>query len=263
MRQNTQQGVHISHSQVQEFTQCPRKYHLHRRLEVPPDFMPSALLFGIALHETLALFHQRRLEGRAVSLEELHNTFLGHWEAEELPVKYSRRENEEALIGVAKRMVEVYVDDPGCCGEVLGVEEPFRVDLSPKLPPIHGRIDLVEKSANDQLVVTDFKTSKNGNKPASDQLVVYRRAVTDLGFPANSAVQCRYVVLTKTAEPEIKVFEVDVTAEDVVKLVSRYEQVWQAIQGGSSYPRTGWWCKGCQWARHCDAANGGETDSLF
>ncbi len=248
----TKPEVHLSHSQVQEFTQCPRKYHLHRRLKVPPDFMPSALLFGIALHEALALFHQRRLEGRAASLAELHNTFLGQWKAEKLPVRYSRGENQNSLKAMARRMLAYYIENPVCSGEVIGVEQPFRIMLSTDLPPVHGRIDLIEMAPGSELYVSDLKTSKNGSKPAADQLVLYREAVRLLDFPASGIVHCQYVVLTKTAEPKIKVFELDVTAEDVVNLVSRYREVWQAIQAGVAYPIPSWRCGGCQWKHHCD-----------
>ena len=56
--------VHISHSQINEFLGCPRRYHLHRRLGLKPAFCPSPLLFGGSVHEALALYHQARLEGR-------------------------------------------------------------------------------------------------------------------------------------------------------------------------------------------------------
>ena len=252
MRQNTPPEVHLSHSQVQEFVQCPRKYHLHRRLKTAPDFMPSALLFGIALHEALALLNQRRLEGKAASLAELHNTFLGQWKAEQLPVKYSRGENENFLKAMARRMIAHYTENPVCSGEVIGVEQPFRIMLSTDLPPVHGRIDLVERYPDGHLVVTDFKTAKARKEPECDQLVLYQEAVRELDDPGRDRISARFVVLLKTVEPAVVVYEPEIVPEDLRKLTTRYEQTWQAIRSGCAFPITGWWCAGCQWQRHCD-----------
>jgi ATP-dependent helicase/DNAse subunit B len=57
--------VHLSYSQVSEFIRCPRRYHLRRRLGLEPDFVPSALVFGSAMHEALARLHMMRLEGKS------------------------------------------------------------------------------------------------------------------------------------------------------------------------------------------------------
>jgi len=85
--------VHLSHSQVREFLRCPRKYHLHRRLGLEPEFCPSGLLFGSAMHRALALYHQRRLEGRSASLGDLLGAFNRCVDDESLPVRYRRGED--------------------------------------------------------------------------------------------------------------------------------------------------------------------------
>ena len=63
--------LHLSHSQVTGFMRCPRKYHLHYRLGLPAEFCPSGLVFGSAVHEAIAMYNQKRPEGRDVSLDEL------------------------------------------------------------------------------------------------------------------------------------------------------------------------------------------------
>jgi len=55
MGTETKKELHLSHSQISEFTRCPRKYHLHYRLGLPAEFCPSGLLFGSAVHEAIAI----------------------------------------------------------------------------------------------------------------------------------------------------------------------------------------------------------------
>ena len=93
----TKAQTHLSHSQVQEFTQCPRRYHLHVRPGLLPEFMPSGLLLGSALHEALAAYHQGRLEGKELGLDDLCAAFLERWGKEQMPVEYGKGESEESL----------------------------------------------------------------------------------------------------------------------------------------------------------------------
>lgn len=252
MKEGTNTAPHLSHSQITEFVQCPRKYHLHRRLGLEPEFVPAGLLFGSAMHEALAMYHQRRLEGTQATLGQLCQVFDGRWGEDRLQVRYGPLDNERALRDKARRMLALYLEDPQCCGDVLAVEEPFRLAFSPGLPPVHGRIDLIEATTDGGLVVTDFKTAKSRSAPRSGQLVLYREAVTAMGYPGNAQVKARYVLLLKTAKPGIVVHEPQVAERDVEKLRALYEGAWESIGAGHSYPRAGWWCSGCQWQRYCD-----------
>jgi len=254
--------VHLSYSQVQEFTQCPKRYHLHRRQGLAPEFVPSGLIFGSAIHEAIALFHQARLEGREVDVEELLAAFSNCWSAEQLPVRYSPGSSEAGLMRRAKKMLEYYLANPHCAGEVLAIEEAFSLNLSPDLPPVVGRIDLVERSAEGHLVVTDFKTAKSRQTPSTDQLVLYQEAAKGLDRAGNSQVLTRYVVLLKTKEPEVVVYEPEITPGQIDRLCRTYLDVWEAIEAGVKHPHTSWWCGSCQWQRHCDAYEP-DLDSMF
>lgn len=252
-KRETTDEVHLSHSQIQEFVQCPKKYDLHRRLGLEPEFIPSGLLFGSAVHEAIALFHQARLEGREVDADELLTAFSSCWSAEALPIRYGTREGRAGLMRRAQAMLECYLADPHCAGEVLAVEEAFVLDLSPDLPPVVGRIDLVERAADGRLVVTDLKTSKNSKAPSIDQLVLYQEAAKDLDCTGNGRVTARYLVLTKTKEPEVVVYEPEIRPGEIERLCATYLEVWEAIKAGVKHPRTEWWCDSCQWQRYCDA----------
>jgi hypothetical protein len=246
--------VHLSHSQVSEFSQCPRRYHLHRRLGLKPAFMPSGLLFGIAVHEALSLYHQMRLQGEQATPDQLYQVFGKHWGATQLPIHYGSRETEAGLRATARNMLEHYVAEAEHTGEILAVEEAFVLRLSPEIPPIHGRIDLVEQDPERRLVLTDFKTAKSRSEPDPEQLVLYREAIRDFDVTDKGSVTARYVCLLKTKTPAIAIYEPDIPETALPSLVSRYTEIWKAIESGCSFPIIGWWCRGCQWSKYCDQA---------
>jgi len=249
--------VHISHSQVQEFTQCPRKYHMHRVLGLPAAFIPSGLLFGVSMHEALALYNQRRLEGREAGFDELYGEFVNSWDAEPLPVRYNNGEDEAGLKGLARGMLRSYLARPASSGEVVAVEEPFALELTEALPQVEGRIDLIERTGDGGCVLTDYKTARSRRTPSPDQLVLYREAAARLGLADAERLRVRYVLLLKTASAGVEVVEVPVGPADLERLISTYVSAWREIERGCSFPRTGWWCEGCQWAQHCDSHPGG------
>ena len=245
---------HLSHSQINEFTTCPRRYHLHRRLGLEAEFCPSGLLFGSAIHEALSLFHQLRLEGKEATIDRMMDGFTECIKSERLPVRYGPGESPGLMKALAKRMLLNYLECPRTGGRVLAVEQAFEVSLAVSLPPIQGVIDLVETDTRGHLVVTDFKTASSRREPAPGQLILYCQAMKALDYPGSANLTARYVVLLKKREPEVVSYEIKVAGEDVERLRSLYSSVWQDIQLGCSFPKTGWWCEGCQWQKCCDQA---------
>ncbi len=253
MRTKVTRQVHLSHSQITEFLRCPRKYHLHYRLGLPPEFCPSALVFGSAIHEAIALYHQMRLEGKEPMLAQLTDAFQERWETEKQLVKFKAGEGADSLVSKGRRLLEFYLQNPHSAGEVLAVEERFRLALTKQLPPVWGVIDLVEQTPDGSLVVTDFKTAASRREQEPDQLILYREALQDLGYAAGSEeVRVRYVVLLKTKDPDVVVMEPEITGDQMEKLQALYTAAWEDIRRGCSFPKTGWWCEGCQWQARCD-----------
>jgi len=250
MATTTKKEAHISHSQITEFTRCPRKYHLHYRVGLLAAFCPSGLLFGSAVHEAVALFNQGRLEGKKPSPEELLAAYRACWEKERLPVRLRSRESPASFEATARRLLELCASEQGRSGEVVAVEEPFSIRLSERTPEVKGVIDLVERARDG----TDYKTSSSRSEPEADQLVLYREALLKTGFAAGCVVHARYVLLVKGAEPEIILRNVKIGQSDGERLRRLYEAVWRDIKLGCSFPIPGWWCADCQWQRHCDQA---------
>ena len=245
---------HISHTKISEFLRCPRKFHLHRRLRIPPAFTPAALVFGGAIHEALSVFHQARLEGRETDLDELMAAFDGRWNSEDRPIRFGSDEDAGRLREKARGMIEVYLEDPPVAGLPLAVEESLNTCLRDDLPPLLGRIDLLERGEDGGVVLTDFKTASSRRTKDPAQLVLYREALRILDYPGAEDARLRYVVLLKTKEPAIDVQVPELDGGELQKLIALYRAAWHGIQLGASHPVPGWWCSGCQWKHKCDQA---------
>ena len=245
---------HISHSKISEFLKCPRKFHLHRRLRIPPAFTPSALIFGGAIHEALSVFHQARLEGRKLGEESLMEAYDERWAEEDNEIHFSKDQDAEALREKAEGMIAAYLEDPSLAGLPLAVEESINTCLRDDLPPLLGRIDLLERSEDGGLVLTDFKTASSRRSKDPSQLVLYREALRILGYPGAGEAKLRYVVLLKTREPAVNVQEPKLDGGELGRLLGLYRAAWQSIRNGASHPVPGWWCRDCQWKHKCDQA---------
>ena len=102
--------------------------------------------------------------------------------------------------------------------------------------------------------LTDYKTAGSRSAPEPDQLILYRKAVQQFEYQGKDEVAARFVMLLKTAQPDITVVEPEIGPADFNRLHGLYRAVWEDIQRGCSYPTPGWQCKDCQWRAHCDQA---------
>ena len=170
------------------------------------------------------------------------------------PVNLKAVETVEALRKRAEALLGLYVSNPPHSGRVIAVEEPFRFQFAEGVPDVMGVIDLVERAADGNLVLTDFKTAASRSAPSPEQLVLYREALRALDYPESDGIALRYVVLLKARKPDMMVLPVQVDPDAAQRLRNRYAAVWRDIQSGCSFPQPGWQCADCQWRGHCDQA---------
>jgi CRISPR/Cas system-associated exonuclease Cas4 (RecB family) len=127
------------------------------------------------------------------------------------------------------------------------------------VPDLYGRIDLLTED-NNQLVLTDFKTSRAKWSPeqaedASEQLVLYSKLAGELA-PGKKLVT-RFLVLTKTKEPVVEEHLGEVRPEKVTRTLASVERVWRAISGGVVYPAPSpVGCASCGYRRACEEWRG-------
>jgi len=257
MNDKPQDKPHLSYSQINTYCTCPLKYRFQYIDQIEPPFIAAPLAFGSAIHEAVSALYQSRLEADPLSADQVHDVYRQAWKShyEERQIRFFNGDTEESLSAKAKRMLEVFHEalDPGV--QIIGIEEPFEVDLGKRVPPLVGWIDVVEQAPDGTVTVADLKTA---SKRYSDQtvhgnvqLTCYSLGAQTLGFNGDTCF--RLDVLLKTQNPELIRYETTRTNADRERFLKLVRNVWQGIKKGVFYPKEDWQCGQCPFADHCKA----------
>ena len=258
----TDAAPHLSYSQIKRFTNCPLQWRLSR--EYAPAFIPAALAFGGGFHAAVEAFYRARLAGRIAGIDELPAAYDRHWVRETSgnnpPVRFTAKlEDAAGMRDLATRMFRAFLADVRP-GEVVAVEESFAVTLAPDLPPVVGRIDLVEirEDADGirRLHLVDFKTAARrptGEDLDSDQLLLYALAAEQAGWAKSFGLPSAlsFDVTTKTKTPERLSVSVTATQHGLARLGEKIRQCDRAMRAGVCYPAESWACVSCGYAECC------------
>lgn len=233
---------HLSHSQVQTFTTCPRKWWYDKQEHAPRERIPSSFAFGIAVHDCLARVNEASMHGERIDAAA---AFMAQWKlaiAGEVPVHYGK-DTADDLLAKGRALVTAYVPPP----DIIGVEQPFTVDLDPDLPRVDGRIDLIRRDAAGNLVVADIKTAASRLLTETDA-VEAQLGLYDLAYPS---AQHEIIVLGKLKTPTVTVQPITPWPDRQVR--QHYREVYAAMEAGVRYAVRGWGCDGCPFADRCRA----------
>src|SRR5207237_2549673 len=122
--------------------------------------------------------------------------------------------------------------------QMIVVEEEWRGAVVSGCPDILGRVDLLVDSG-DELVLTDFKTSRNGWSEghvveAAPQLLLYSELAQPLtdGRP----LRLQFAVMTRTQTPDFTVHPVEPDTVQANRTKRVIQRVWQAIPAQHLYP---------------------------
>jgi DNA helicase-2/ATP-dependent DNA helicase PcrA len=169
-------ALSLSFSQVDEYLGCPERYRLHRVVGLNPP-AHHALVYGSALHATIAAFHAGQSRGAPMSEVELLAEFARHWQ----PEGFLSRDHEEARYAAGQQALRSFRQRELASGtQPIAVERPFRFRLGPD--QIVGRVDRLDRT-NGGVVITDYKASDVRDQQRADsrareslQLQVYALA---------------------------------------------------------------------------------------
>ena len=92
---------HLSYSQINMYLNCSLQYRLKYIDKLPPEFNSAALAFGSAIHESVAAFHQSRLEGDQLRSDQMLDVYRDEWRRTG-QVKYFNGDNENVLTEKAR-----------------------------------------------------------------------------------------------------------------------------------------------------------------
>ncbi|HLX63343.1 MAG TPA: PD-(D/E)XK nuclease family protein [Planctomycetota bacterium] len=259
---------HLSWSALRTFAACGKRYFWKYVEPVAEEMKPASLIFGGAIHSSLEFLCQSRLNnGPVPELDDILQTYDAAWirETANAPeVRFAKEENETTLRALASRMLSVFrefaineatLPDPA---SVVGIEESvrFRLFQDTSVPPFEARIDLIEVH-NDDLIITDFKTSRSRWNPTTEkdhvgQILLYSIALV----PLLRELDCkrlipRFVVISKAKTPVVQVLEPVATQDDVVRLKEMVMESWKAISSGIFVKNEGWHCQSCPFRQRC------------
>ncbi|MDQ3870474.1 MAG: PD-(D/E)XK nuclease family protein, partial [Chloroflexota bacterium] len=143
----------LSFSQLEDYLSCPLKFRLRHVIAVPVP-PHHALVYGNALHQAVAAFHQHRAKGRPISVDELVDVFRAHWSSE----GFLSREHEEARFKAGQAALRRFHAGELASGgqPPIAVEQEFAFNIDGDL--VRGRMDRVD-AAPDGDVITDYKSS--------------------------------------------------------------------------------------------------------
>jgi putative RecB family exonuclease len=255
MNEQTQEKPHLSYSQINTYCTCPLKYRFQYIDRIEPPFTAAPLAFGSAIHEAAGAFYQSCLEGDHLSAGQVHDVYRQAWKShyEERQVRFFNGDSEESLTEKAKRMLDVFHESFDPAVQIIGIEEPFELDLGKRLPPLVGWIDVVEQAVDGTVTVADLKTASKRYSDhtvhANLQLTCYSLGAQTLGF--NGDTRFRLDVLLKTQNPELIRYETTRTNTDRERFLKLVKGVWQGIKKEVFFPKEDWQCGQCPFAGPC------------
>ncbi len=251
---------YLSSSQINLYSQCSLKYKFQYVDLLPKPFKPSGLAFGSAIHSTLSWFHRESMTNGRIPLEKLYRIFDADWYSQctETEIRYKNGEDETRLVVLGKEMLAMYFKlQPS---KAKGIDVSFSVPLiepgngkSPAID-IEGVIDLIEEGD----VITEFKTSAQimDSKDADEslQLTIYSYAYENLYQKSPKAL--KVIDFVKSKKPKLIVLETKRDAVSYQRLYGIASKIQEGINLSIFFPRTGFWCKDCEYAEQCQSWRG-------
>lgn len=151
--------MRISYSGLDSFSICPAKYKFQYidRIKTPKA---KEAVFGTLIHECLKMFHE---PSRLTPLleDDLLKYFTDKWN----PAIYPDTQEEAFAFHQGIEILKnYYLQNQGLEFNIINLEMPFEIPLSEEnkqeLHQITGRIDRVDKLADNSFEIIDYKTTK-------------------------------------------------------------------------------------------------------
>ena len=251
---------HLSASQMNLYLLCSLKYRFQYLDGLPKPFRPAALAFGSAFHSALAWLHKQMTNGNGITLERLCKIFDADWYAQRLDTRilYNSGETETGLRMLAKELLRLYVTRPE--GQVKDAEVHFAVPL---VNPTNGEQLEVNLEGFFDLITADeaiveFKTSGQTmtSRDADNHLQLTAYSYAYEALYQHPAANLKIVDLVKTKRPKMVVLETVRTKADHQRFFWLAKEVFHGIRSRVFFPRSGYWCRDCEYAQHCRAWKG-------
>ena len=252
---------HLSHSSINAYMECGLYYKFSKIDKLKPRFTSDNLVYGITVHRVLADFHQERLIGKILSVDDLCDLFSKYWKVaaeNNESIQYSKQNSYTSILSGGKALLSAYHRLlPKDQYTIIAIEEPFSITLDDLEVPIIGVMDLVEEDAAGTIIITENKTSvkaySNSQIDQNLQLTVYQIAARANGY-RDREILLRIDCLIKTQVPTFKTYYTHRDSLDEHRAIRKIKKVWDGIKKGVFIPNdTSWKCAYCEFKDpYCD-----------
>ncbi len=250
---------HWSFSALNQYLRCPLQYYFERILRIPRKSVGSGLIFGSAVHNALAVYHQGIQNEAEVKWQELQQEFLETWvfREDEQTVEYKAKESREDLIAQGLALLKLYFEEPPP-QEIVTVEHQCYIPISNSdgeylETPLVAIADLVTREKDGVLKINEFKTSGRSygefEVERSLQATCYVNMLWE-SFGEWASVE--FTVLVKTKTPKIQHLKTARNEDDLGRLGDLVENVERAVKNEIFYPvETPLNCSMCAFRQEC------------
>lgn len=234
----------LSASSVQTYETCPLKFKLEREWKMPRE-APAAMQYGAAMHRVLRTYYDSVRYGRPMAESELIKALQDDLANAGIQDPYQRDLYQEQAVRQIRDFVAAYVRLPA--PEVLHTEEAFEVKIGGAT--VVGRIDRIDRSEGNQIIITDYKTGKPQSQQDADeslQLSIYSLAAQEKwGYRTEHLIfynlEENSGVITHRSNAELE------------EAKCRVEEVASKIAEQKFDPKPGFYCQFCSYLSLCPA----------
>ncbi len=253
--------AHFSHSQLITMLSCPHKYYLQYVEGRDWDYVPSAVSFGSAIHESIRDFHIALQNGgvkdKSVYTDVFRELFIE--DADESNVMFKNDAEFDVLLEKGETLVTEYVDS-------FQQLKPLEVEMEFRLPLVNtftgelmdkdivGRIDMISEDGEIYELKTGSSSLPLKSVDENLQLILYGWSFKMLFGTAPQKLVL--VNLIKTKKPKIQVLDTTIDEQKEKKLMHLMFRVNEAIEKECFYPnpRGMFGCSGCSYSLSCECA---------
>lgn len=245
-------SMRISYSSLETFETCPLKFKLQiiDKIKTPKS---KEAIFGTLIHDTLKMFHQPSWVVPPTE-DQLLKYFSQQWN----PSIFNNQSEEIAFFHQGVQILKnYYVKNCAQQFNIIDLETSFEVSLSSDTEThlITGKIDRIDKLADDHFEIIDYKTAKKmpSQKMVDDnaQLAIYHLGVINR-WPALKNKPIKLSLYFLKHGEKISTFR---TADNInqtkEKILTAIDKIQQCISHNQFDPHPNALCNWCNYQPHC------------
>ncbi len=234
----------LSASAVQTYETCPLQFKLEREWRIPAE-APAAMQYGASMHRVLRSYFDSVRFQRPFLEDELIEMLMADLADAGIADHYQRDLYNRQGIEQLRGLLEACRKNPA--PDVLHTEEWFEIRIG--MGVVAGRIDRIDKTSGNRVLVIDYKTGKPKSQEDADdslQLSIYALAAREKwGYEVEQLafynLEENNLVITHRNEAQLQ--EARLKVEDVAG----------NIANGQFDAKPGFYCRFCAYKNLCSA----------